>query len=116
MQMAVSSMIASGISQLYVDYHPSQLTGQQLLKQGDMIFIKKTGVLITKEYGPLSVWPGLEEGLVVSEGLTVDGELVLVYTPQSYMEPPEVSLEEIMGQHGVDGSGRWREIRSMAQQ
>ena len=107
-QVAVSSEKVSGVPKLYVYDIPAQLTGEQRLKQGDVIFINKTGILVTKEYGPLPEWPGFDETFVVSEGHTVDLELVLVYVLRRYMEPPDVSVEEILDETTVDGSGRWR--------
>lgn len=107
-QVAVSALIASGIPKLYVhDYSPHQL-GEQRLKQGDVVFINKEGILLTKEYGPLPIWPGWKETFVVSEGRRVDRELVLVFVLRKYMEPPEVSVEEILDEETVDGTGRWR--------
>lgn len=107
-QCLISASVATGVPQFYVHDYPVQRLGEQRIKQGSLVFIRKTGILITQEYGPLPIWPGWRESFVVSEGRTIDHELVLVYVLHKYMEPPEISVEEILDEIVVDGNGRWR--------
>jgi hypothetical protein len=98
---AVQFMRESYVPEVHIHPHPPQYLGQQLIKEGDLIFVGGMGIFITDEIGPYSILG--EREVVALEGHTIKREAILVFIPMEYTERPEVSGKEFVERKGGQG-------------
>jgi hypothetical protein len=107
---AVQTLREHRIQEVYVFSIHIEHLGQQRVKTGDVIFICDTAIYITDEIGLLPPWSAWTEKFVVMEGHTLNREMVTVYLPARYAEPPSISEEDIIGgaesEEGSEGETR----------
>ena len=105
---AIQFLRESNVPEIHIHPHSPQHVGQQLIKEGDLIFVGGMGIFITDEIGPYTVSEGRE--VVAMEGHTIKKEIILVFVPEAYAEPPEVSGKEFVEENKDQGEDKSEEM------
>lgn len=102
----IATLRANGVPETLILEHPTELTGQQKIHPGDILFVRGKGYYVSGEIGPLPDWVSWGKKLVALQTHTIDREMNILYVPSHYVAPPEMSGGVITGELDEDGEDR----------